>query len=115
MNDQGLGAFFQVAQAAQDININPWYFGGGIRYKGLIPDRDEDVLGFGLAMAYFGSSYRALTPGTEQSERTFELSYRALISPWLALTPDLQYVLDPSGNPELEDALILYLRTEVTL
>ena len=73
------------------------------------------MLGFGLAMAYFGSSYRTLTPGTEQSERTFELSYRALISPWLALTPDLQYVLDPSGNPELEDALILYLRTEVTL
>ena len=115
VNDQGLGAFFQVAQAAQDRNLNPWYFGGGIRYKGLIPERDEDVLGFGVAMAYFGSSYRALTPGTEQSERTFELSYRALISPWLTLTPDLQYVLDPSGNPELEDALILYLRTEVAL
>lgn len=112
---QGLGAFFQVGQAQQDRMVNPWYFGGGVRYKGLIPDRDEDVIGFGLAMATFGATAREAYPGTESSERTFELSYRAPINGWLTLTPDAQFVVDPSGNPDLENDLILYVRSEINL
>ena len=114
-SDQGLGGFFQVGQAQQDRNYNPWYFGGGVRYKGLMPERNEDVLGFGLAMAYFGDAARDAVPGLEQSERTFELSYRAPINAWLTMTPDAQFVLDPSGNPDLANDLILYVRTEVNL
>lgn len=113
--DQGFGAFAQVGQAQQDRNLNPWYFGGGVRYKGLVPGRDNDVLGFGLAMATFGATARAGVPGIESSERTFELSYRAPINSWLTVTPDAQFVIDPSGNPNLENDLILYLRTEVGL
>jgi len=113
--EEGLGAFIQVGQAEQDRNVNPWYFGAGLRYQGLIPDREDDVLGFGLAMATFGSYARELTPGTESSERTFELSYRAPLNPWLTLTPDAQFVVDPSGNPDLENDLILYLRSEINL
>lgn len=115
LGDQGIGAFFQVGQAQQDRNLNPWYFGFGGRYKGLVPSRDDDTLSVGLAMAYFGNTAQTAIPGLEQSERTFEINYRAPINSWLTLMPDMQYVLDPSGNPDLDNDVILYVRTEVTL
>lgn len=115
LGDQGFGAFFQVGQAQQDRNLNPWYFGGGARYKGLIPLRDDDVLSLGLAMAYFGDTARTAIPGLEQSERTFEINYRAPINGWLTLSPDVQFVVDPYGNPDLANDVILYVRSEVTL
>lgn len=113
--DEGLGAFFQVGQAEADRNINPWYFGAGLRYQGLLPNRGQDVLGFGLAMATFGSLAREVYPGIEGSERTFELSYRAPMNAWLTLTPDAQFVVDPSGNPSLDNDLIFYIRSEISL
>ena len=115
LGDQGVGAFFQVGQAQPDRNLNPWYFGGGARYKGLVPSRDDDVLSVGLAMAYFGNEAREDIPGLEVSERTFEVNYRAPINGWMTLSPDVQFVIDPSGNPDLENDLILYVRSEVTL
>lgn len=115
LGDQGVGAFFQVGQAQADRNFNPWYFGGGARYKGLVPSRDDDVLSVGLAMAYFGDEAREDIPGLEVSERTFEVNYRASINGWMTLSPDVQFVIDPSGNPDLENDLILYLRSEITL
>lgn len=115
LGDQGLGAFFQVGQSQQDRNLNPWYFGFGGRYKGLVPSREDDVLSVGLAMAYFGDTAQTAIPGLEQSERTFEINYRAPVTSWLTLSPDVQFVIDPYGNPDLENDLILYVRSEVTL
>jgi carbohydrate-selective porin OprB len=66
-------------------------------------------------MAYFGDTARTAIPGLEQSERTFEINYRAPINGWLTLSPDVQFVVDPYGNPDLANDVILYVRSEVTL
>ena len=112
---QGLGVFGQAGQAAQDRNPNSWYFGGGLHYQGPIPDRDDDELMLGLNMATFSSRYRDAYPGTEHAERVVELSYRMALTPYLTLTPDVQYVNNPGGDPTRNDAVIVYLRSEVLL
>lgn len=113
--EQGLGFFTQVGQADGQVNINPWYFGAGVRYEGLIAGRDQDVAAFGYAHAQMSSRYREYVGATADSERVWELNYRAQLTKSITLTPDVQYVMNPYVNPELSDALIFYLRTEVAL
>ena len=79
---------------------------GGIVYKGLIPGRDEDVLGAGVAWAKLNRS------GALQ-ETAVELFYKARITPWMSLQPDVQYIASPSGIHR--DALAVGLRFEVML
>lgn len=114
-SDQGLGSFVQVGYAEADRNFNPWYFGGGVRYKGAFTGRDEDVLGLGYTHAQIGSKYRSANECSEKSERVVELSYRMPVTPSVVITPDIQYVTNPSFFPGTPDALIFYFRTEIGL
>jgi porin len=112
---QGLGCFAQVGQANTQRNFNTWYFGTGLRYKGAVPTRDEDVIAFAFTFSQVGERFREHTPGTEANERVFELLYRVVIAPSIAVTPDLQYVANPGAYEDLSDALVMYLRTEIEL
>ncbi len=114
-SSQGLGVFGQVGQAAQDRNPTSWYFGAGLHYQGPLPDRDDDELLLAINMATFSSSYRDAYSGTEHAERVLELSYRIAVSSYLTLTPDVQYINNPGGDPTRDDAVVLYLRSEVLL
>jgi porin len=112
-SDQGFGVFSQVGYAERERNFNSWYFGAGLHYKGLLPSRDNDAFMFGTNLAVLSSRFRSANPEYEYGERVFELSYRAVITPYLALTPSAQYIKDPGMNPQLDDAVALYLRSEV--
>ena len=94
------------------------YLGAGIAATALLPGRDNDQAGFGLALARNGTHYRATqqqldTPVTK-SETALETSYLAQLTDWLALQPDLQYVIYPNTNPTLRNALVLQLEAELS-
>jgi porin len=42
------------------------------------------------------------------------VTYFAQLNSWLALQPDLQYVIHPNTDPQLRDAVVVHLRFEVT-
>jgi porin len=77
----------------------------GLAYIGLIPGRDDDVVGAGVACA------KLFQGGTGQ-ETVFELFYKASITPRVSIQPDMQYVASPSGI--YPDALVVGLRFELT-
>jgi porin len=79
-------------------------FVAGLVYTGLIPERDEDVLGA-------GSSWAELFRGGTNRETVFELYYKARIAPRLSLQPDLQYISTPSGI--YRDALTVGVRFQM--
>ena len=112
---QGLGAFVQVGQARNDRNPCSWYTGAGVVYKGLIEGRDEDVIGLGLADTQFSRDFKEYYNTDDAGERVWELNYRTRLTSAITVTPDVQYVMNPNANPELQDAVVLYLRTEVAL
>ena len=111
---QGLGVFFQYGQVPDDRNTVDVYLGSGLHYQGLIPGRDEDIAGVGLAYASISEELR-LAEAKDQAEKTIEATYRAKMSEKLALQMDVQFVFDPGANPSLEDAVVAILRFEVGL
>jgi porin len=112
---RGLGGFFQIGQAAPKKNFNTWYFGGGLRYQGPFTSRDNDVVGVGLTYARIGEVFREANPGTDLYEGVIEVMYRASVTDYVALTPSVQYISNPGASSDLNDAVVLYLRTEVVL
>jgi porin len=91
---QGIGLFAQYGWAPKDRFEVEDYLGGGLRWQGAIPTRDDDVLGLGAFTVFFSdrADYR------EHTETAIELFYKARITGWLALQPDLQYITNPGGD-----------------
>ena len=48
----------------------------------------------------------------EHTETAIEFTYRAEICPWLILQPDVQYIINPSMDPSLKNALQIGVRLE---
>jgi len=107
-DDQGLGAFLQASWAPDDRNEGTQYFGAGMLYRGLIRRRHADV--FGAAVAYFRTS--PLLPELT-SETAIELFYKAEVTPWLTIQPDIQFIANPGGDGR--DALAIGMRFELLL
>jgi porin len=107
LNPQGLGLF--VSYLPRSFNgENPFpviknSVVGGMVYTGLIPGRDDDVVGAGFAWA-------RLDQGGTNQETAVELFYKANITPLMSVQPDIQYIATPSGiHP---DALVVGMRFE---
>jgi porin len=48
------------------------------------------------------------------AEIAIELSYLAQVAPWLAVQPDLQYVIYPNTDPNLRNAMVAQFRIEMS-
>lgn len=108
---QGLVVFGQAGMSPSNKNDMSKYLGGGINYVGAIPKRDKDIIGIGVANGSFASR---LAPLTSQvgSETAIECFYRAQITPWFYLQPDIQYIMNPSGT--YANSVAIGLRTVIT-
>jgi porin len=107
---QGLGLFARYGWASSKVNDVTNFWSAGLQYQGLLRYRDEDVLGLGFAQGFF--SDRA-SDFTEDYESVWELYYSAQLTPWIAISPDIQYVTNPGGDGATSDALVLGIRLQV--
>ena len=114
VDSQGLAAFTRLGFANSSYNQLESYFGIGTVYTGLIPGRDEDLIGLALAKANNGQDYIDSIKNSggevDNSEINLELVYDTGILPWLRLQFDMQYVINPGTNPDLKNALALGMR-----
>ncbi|WP_417317423.1 carbohydrate porin [Emcibacter sp.] len=112
-----LSGWVRGGLADQDINQLGHYIGGGLVLTGPFHGRPEDQLGLAVAIAGNGSVYRDWvardTGDTDHHEIAWELTYRAEVTDWLTLQPDIQYVQNPGTNPDLDDALVIGIRLEI--
>jgi porin len=113
--EQGLGAFFQLSFADSENNQIDQYFGLGLSYKGLLPGRSGDTLSMGVAHARNGDEFRAVESSFERAETALELNYRIEVTPYFAITPDIQYVINPGTDPDLDNATVLGARFEMAM
>jgi porin len=112
--NKGFGIFTHIGFSLQTSSFINFYMDGGLTYKGLIPTRDNDVLGVTVA-------YGHLSNGPQDNEGrsnpgykiVLEATYQIELAPWLTLQPDLQYVINPSGT-DIANALVLGARTTVS-
>ncbi len=113
-NAQGLGLFFQLAGADEEVAEVDLHCGIGVQYVGLLPSRDDDIVGVMVSYVHFSAPARQVAAFTQDYEMAFELFYKLQLTPWLALQPDLQYIKNPGGNQLLRDAVVATLRIEAT-
>ena len=108
---QGLGAFFRYGYADSKRNdiTNCWSF--GFQYQGLIEGRDDDVLGAGFAQGFF--SDEASMTYKDDYESAVEVYYNAQVTPWLNISPSVQYVTNPGGTGTASDAVVLGVRAVI--
>ncbi|MBN1491198.1 MAG: carbohydrate porin [Phycisphaerae bacterium] len=110
-DSQGLGLFFRYGYAHQDVNEVEHFWSIGAQYQGLIPTRDDDVLGFGFAQGILSDPLHDLDGGHRES--VYELYYNAYVLPWLSVTPDLQYIVNP-GMGDGNDAFVMGCRVQMS-
>jgi porin len=102
-----------------DVRVDRFgsYVGAGLTAVGMIPGRDTDELGLALAYARNGSHYmssqRMQGIPVASAERTIELTYLMQLTKWLAVQPDLQYIIRPGTDPTIPNALAFQLRFEI--
>jgi porin len=80
--------------------------------------RASDELGVAVAAAYnsahFIDQQRTLGTRVEGVEVALEGTYLIQLAPWLALQPDVQYVLHPNTDPTMRNALVAFLHFELS-
>lgn len=110
-----LGLFLQSGTAQGDRNQVQTYFGGGLTYYGPLKSRPDDTLSLGLAYARLSSDFRRSLEASDNGELALEANYRFQLTPYLAVQPDLQFIHNPGADPELSDALVVGVRSEVSM
>ncbi len=106
---KGLDAFIRAGFANDDVIAVDYSLMAGATYTGLIPTRDEGVLGLAIAEQHLGDAYRS-TGAYDSAETVWELTYSDPLTPWLTLQPDAQYVINPSVAPNTDDAWVVGTR-----
>jgi porin len=113
---RSLTAFTQLGFGDPRVNRFGSYIGAGLVASGFVSSHQNDELGLAIAIARNGSHFIALQnqQGTPvlHSETTIELTYSMQVNKWLAVQPDLQYVIDPNTDPSVQNALAFQLRFE---
>ena len=113
--ESGLGVFGRYGYREPDVNHITHFVSAGLQYRGLIPRRDADVLGLAMYAAYLSDDYDEEQPGDLDREIGAELYYSVQVTPWLAVTPDLQLIDSPGGRSFSSDVWLFVLRGRVAL
>ncbi|MEE8311456.1 MAG: carbohydrate porin, partial [Candidatus Binatia bacterium] len=113
-----LGVFVRSYGAPQpERQLNLWYVDLGLKLSGLIAGRGEDVVTLGFAHLAFSPDYvdslRADGSPVSRRQSVLEAAYRAQITGWLTLQPDLQVFFDPHFSRR--DAIVIGLRVVMDL
>ena len=75
-----------------------------------MPGRDDDVLALGVAQ---GLLSRDAECGRASQETVMEIYYSAPVCPWLMVSGHVQYVNNPGGTNDVDDAVVLGVRAQV--
>lgn len=116
---QGLTVFARAGFSPGDRSFFAHTWDLGLNYTGLVPGRDADTFGLGMASVRISDAYRRAerAAGVEfpsDYERVVELSYRFVVREYCQLVPNLQWIQHPGGSRTLPDALLLGLRSRFT-
>ncbi|WP_395684762.1 carbohydrate porin [Aestuariivirga sp.] len=102
-SSQGMTSWLSLTlQPDESINQMPLMLAGGASYEGLFPGRPADTTAFAV---YYGKLSNDIENTT--AETVFELNHTFWATPWLGITPDFQYILDPNGDTNRADVVVI--------
>lgn len=113
--EQGLALFGRLGIANSSFNSSDFSIQAGFNYIGLIPGRDEDMLGLAFTSIHLSKEFRNIEQLDIKYETILELTYSFQLNEWLRLQPDFQYIFNPVLAPEAGYAFVAGVRTEISI
>lgn len=100
--------FVRVGLAHGAVNPFAVYAGAGLVATGAVSNRKEDQLGIAVAMPWISGAYEGYLARQgyrpADHETNIELTYRAVIAPWVQLQADVQYTINPGTRLDVSNA-----------
>ncbi len=91
----------------------------GVRVRGPLASRPDDVLAIGAVHGGLSSGYRSTQAAggnpTAASENVLEVSWRAVLTRYLAVQPVAQWIRHPGGGADAERATLFGVRMQLVL
>ena len=95
------------------------YFEAGAAYRGLLPDRELDILSLGWVRTDINSrfQYQLAKAGlpVQTSEQLVELNYTMQVAPSLSFRPGVQYDIRPGGISARPNTWVFGFQVKLTL
>lgn len=117
-NGTGVSAFARFGQGEDNISRVGEYIGFGTVYEGNSIAEIPYKLGLAVAISENGTPFIQSQENQglifEKRETTIEATARFQVTDWLALQPDVQYVINPGILSNLKNALVFGLRFELS-
>lgn len=110
---QGLAAYLRTGFADGRVNPIETFVGAGLVYTGPFQGRDSDIIGISVNTGFADSSFIQSGP-SEPHETALELTYSFAVNDNLSIQPDLQYIINPGFDPNLQNSFIVGLRAVAT-
>ncbi|MCG6941850.1 MAG: carbohydrate porin [Thiohalocapsa sp.] len=107
--DEGLWGFGAWINSREDrVNLLDDQLSLGLVYRGLLPSRPRDSLGFAFTRGWVSNEQNVarLAQGlpTQHAESVYELNYKFVLGRGITFEPDVQYIQDPAATGEINDA-----------
>lgn len=106
-SSEGLSVFYQFSGTNTPFVETHRYFGCGLTYYGLLPGRDRDSVGWGMAYGRMNND-PALDLGAD--EVILSWYYQWIVRPNFVVQPNITYIPNPATAPDNPSALPVTLR-----
>ena len=117
-DSRGIVPFLALIFAPAKVAMFPFFFTTGITFNGCFGSRDKDSICIGAAYGKYSfdlNKYQMLQGQEKQTyELVLELNYKAYVSKWLFIQPDMQYIIRPKGHRSVPNALVLGAQIGIT-
>jgi len=113
--DKGLIPLVVAAIGPSDRNKFPFLIMSGLIYKGILPNRPDDTAAFQVVYAQYSRNLAAgQTVNPQRYEMVFEWTYKAMITKFAYIQPDIQFIVNPGGGNNLDNALVIGWQSGLT-
>ena len=118
-SDRGLTIFGVFVYAHPDTALLQYFWEAGLLYRGTFPGRDQDTIGLAVNQSRVSSQLISAQKNqgsvpVQSAETDIELNYRAQLTPWFSLMPNLQFVIRPNADESIPTAVVLGLQAGLT-
>lgn len=114
-----LAGFVRFGATDGDSTAIEKFYNVGVRVRGLIPGREDDVLGIAHTHAGIGEKFRTSQAANgiaaTSAESATEITYRAQVAKWLTVQPLIQHYRNPGADSAVRNATVVGVRVELAL
>ncbi len=109
---QAISSFLQLGHADSHVNEANFHIGTGLVWQAPLNLRSSDQIGIGATWVEFTDEQGA--GFTDDMECAMELYYKFKICDNFSIKPDVQYIINPSGDRSIDDATVVTMRLELS-